>query len=232
MDTFYAATVKRLQQSQFLIYSVDEFQIPIIHDLVVLHCDGSLNLNKLFLLKPKRFGDARGWFMETYSEKAFAALGFGHGFVQDNHSFSAEIGTLRGLHFQTPPFAQAKLVRCTRGAMFDVGVDVRRGSPTYGQWIGCELSAENGHQLYIPVGFAHGFVTLTPDCEVQYKVSAPYAPANDGGILWSDPEIAVAWPLAEGIKPTLSGKDEVLPLLSGFESPFDYDGVPMELIEA
>lgn len=105
-------------------------------------------MGKLFLLKPKRFGDARGWFMETYSEKAFATLGIHHGFVQDNHSFSAEIGTLRGLHFQTPPFAQAKLVRCTRGAMFDVAVDVRRGSPTYGQWIGCELSAQNGHQLY------------------------------------------------------------------------------------
>ncbi|MCA0256787.1 MAG: dTDP-4-dehydrorhamnose 3,5-epimerase [Proteobacteria bacterium] len=188
-------------------------------------------MGKLFLLKPKRFGDARGWFMETYSEKAFAALGLHHGFVQDNHSFSAESGTLRGLHFQTPPFAQAKLVRCTRGAMFDVAVDVQRGSPTYGQWIGCELSAQNGHQLYIPVGFAHGFVTLTADCEVQYKVSAPYAPANDGGILWSDPDIAVTWPLAEDVKPTLSGKDEVLPLLSGFESPFDYDGVPMELLE-
>lgn len=186
----------------------------------------------LTLVHPKRFGDDRGWFTEVYSEKRFAAIGIDSHFVQDNHSLSVPAGTLRGLHYQTPPFAQAKLVRCIRGRIFDVAVDLRKGSPTYGQWIGVELSAENGDQLFIPVGYAHGFVTLEPSTEVCYKVSDLYAPANDGGILWNDPSIGIEWPLPEGVVPTLSGKDEKQPLLAEFDSPFEYDGVPMRLTEA
>ncbi|RYF21683.1 MAG: dTDP-4-dehydrorhamnose 3,5-epimerase, partial [Oxalobacteraceae bacterium] len=134
------------------------------------------NSSPVQLIRPKRFGDARGWFTEVYSVPAFAALGITCTFVQDNHSLSIPAYTLRGLHFQTPPRGQDKLVRCIRGRIFDVAVDVRNGSPTYGQWVGAELSAENGHQLFIPIGFAHGFVTLEPDCEVTYKCSDIYAP--------------------------------------------------------
>jgi dTDP-4-dehydrorhamnose 3,5-epimerase len=187
--------------------------------------------SQVAIIRPRRFGDERGWFTEVYSEATFAKHGIAERFVQDNHSLSVPVGTLRGLHFQTPPFAQAKLVRCIRGRIFDVAVDVRRGSPTYGRWIGAELSVENGHQLYIPVGFAHGFVTLESSTEVTYKVSDVYTPANDGGIRWNDPDVAIAWPLPEGVVPTLSGKDEVQPLLADFDSPFDYDGSPLELIE-
>ena len=183
------------------------------------------------LITGKRFADSRGWFSEVYSARTMAGLGVGMTFVQDNQSFSRARGTIRGLHFQSPPHAQAKLVRCLRGAIFDVAVDVRKGSPTYGQWVGAELSAGNGKQLFIPVGFAHGFMTLEPDTEIFYKVSDFYAPACDGGLLWNDADIGVAWPaLAEG-RPLLSEKDEKLPLLSQFESPFPYDGVPLSLIE-
>ena len=185
-------------------------------------------MSKVLLLKTRRFGDSRGWFAETYNAARFSGLGISETFVQDNHSFSATQGTLRGLHFQTPPHAQAKLVRCTRGRILDVAVDVRRGSPTYGKWVGAELSAENGDQLFVPVGFAHAFLTLTPDCEVVYKVSGLYAPANDGGIRWNDPTIAIDWPLPQG-GATLSDKDAALPLLAEFDSPFAYDGVPLAL---
>jgi dTDP-4-dehydrorhamnose 3,5-epimerase len=140
-------------------------------------------------------------------------------------------GTLRGLHFQTPPHAQAKLVRCIRGAIFDVAVDVRNGSPSYGQWVGATLTAENGHQLYIPVGFAHGFVTLVDDSEVTYKVTDIYAPKNDGGIIWRDPDIGIAWPLTTGSEPILSGKDALLGPLKDFSSPFAYDGRPLMPLE-
>lgn len=187
--------------------------------------------SKVVLVRSKRFGDERGWFSEVYNEKTFSQYGIDDRFVQDNHSLSGAMGTLRGLHFQTPPFAQAKLVRCIRGRIFDVAVDVRRNSPTFGQWVGAELSADNGHQLYVPVGFAHGFVTLEPSTEVTYKVSAVYSSANDGGVLWSDPQIGVDWPLPEGVGPTLSAKDERQPLFSDFDSPFEYDGVPLELVE-
>ncbi len=189
---------------------------------------------KVTLIKPRRFGDDRGWFTEVYSERAFATHGIDCRFVQDNHSLSVPVGTIRGLHFQTPPCGQAKLVRCIRGGIFDIAVDVRRGSPTYGQWVGAELSAENGHQLFIPVGFAHGFITLQPDTEVTYKVSSPYAPHNDGGIRWNDPEIGIEWPLPEGHQPVLSPKDEKLPLLKEFDSPFAYEdhgANPIELVE-
>lgn len=179
------------------------------------------------LLKPKRFADERGWFAETYNERQYLAAGIAARFVQDNHSLSCGAGVLRGLHFQTPPHGQAKLVRCVRGRIFDVAVDVRRGSPTYGRWVGAELSAENGTQLYVPIGFAHGFLTLEPDTEVIYKVSDFYAPQCDGGIRWDDPTIGVRWPLADGGQPQLSAKDEALPLLSAFDSPFEYDGAPL-----
>lgn len=179
------------------------------------------------LIEPRRHGDARGWFTETYSKPAFQALGIECRFVQDNHSLSGPAFTLRGLHFQTPPRGQDKLVRCIRGRIFDVAVDVRRGSPTWGKWVGAELSAENGRQLFIPIGFAHGFVTLEPDCEVTYKCSDTYAPDNDGGILWDDPAVGIVWPIPSGITPELSAKDRVQPLLENFDSPFAYDGRPL-----
>lgn len=177
------------------------------------------------LIRPKRFGDARGWFTEVHSVPAFAALGIDIAFVQDNHSLSVPAYTLRGLHFQTPPRGQDKLVRCIRGRIFDVAVDVRNGSPTYGQWVGAELSAENGHQLFIPIGFAHGFVTLEPDCEVTYKCSDTYAPEADGGIRWDS--AGIDWPLPPGVTPELSDKDKVQPTLADFDSPFPYDGRPL-----
>jgi len=186
---------------------------------------------------PKRHGDARGWFTESYSVPAFAALGIACTFVQDNHSLSAPAFTLRGLHFQTPQRGQDKLIRCIRGRIFDVAVDIRKGSPTYGRWVGAELSAENGHQLFVPIGFAHGFLTLEPDCEVTYKCSDTYAPEADGGIRWDDPALlalgvstsgGIAWPLPPGTIPELSAKDAVQPLLSDFDSPFAYDGRPLE----
>ena len=183
------------------------------------------------LISGKRFADSRGWFAEVYNAKALAVRGVDVPFVQDNQSLSRPKGTSRGLHFQSPPHGQAKLVRCLRGAIFDVAADIRQGSPTYGQWIGVDLSAETGVQLFIPVGFAHGFLTLEPDTEVFYKVSDFYAPAVDGGILWNDPTVGVRWPLAPGEGPLLSEKDEGLPFLSQFQSPFPYDGVPLSLIE-
>lgn len=178
------------------------------------------------LIKPVRHGDARGWFTEVYSEKAFAARGIDVRFVQDNHSLSVPAFTLRGLHFQTPPHGQAKLVRCIRGRILDVAVDVRAGSPTYGQHVAAELTAENGHQLYVPVGFAHAFLTLEPACEVTYKVSDIYAPQCDGGIRWDS--VGIDWPLPHGAVPELSAKDALLPSLADFNSPFPYDGNPLE----
>lgn len=177
------------------------------------------------LVRSKRHGDSRGWFSEVYSEPVFAGLGISCRFVQDNHSLSASRFTLRGLHFQTPPRGQDKLVRCIRGRIYDVAVDVRRGSPTYGGWVGAELSAENGHQLFVPVGFAHAFLTLEPDSEVTYKVSDTYAPNNDGGIRWDS--VGIDWPLPEGAEPELSAKDANLPTLAAFDSPFAYDGNPL-----
>lgn len=180
------------------------------------------------LIDPRRIGDARGWFTEVYNEPEFAARGITARFVQDNHSLSLAPFVLRGLHFQAPPHAQEKLVRCTRGRIFDVAVDIRKGSPTYGKWVGTELSAENGRQLFIPNGFAHGFLTLEPECEVMYKCSALYAPSHDGGVRWNDPSIGIDWPLPSGFCPQLSAKDEVQPLLADFDSPFIYDGHPLE----
>jgi len=176
-------------------------------------------------LVPRRHGDDRGWFTEVHSVPAFEKLAITCTFVQDNHSLSVPAFTLRGLHFQTPPRGQDKLVRCIRGRIFDVAVDVRKGSPTYGQWVGAELSAENGHQLFIPIGFAHGFVTLAPDCEVTYKCSDTYAPANDSGIRWDS--AGIDWPIPKGTIPELSAKDKLQPSLAEFDSPFVYDGRPL-----
>lgn len=178
------------------------------------------------LIHTRRFGDDRGWFVETYHRPRLAAQGVTEEFVQDNHSYSAQLGTLRGIHFQAPPHAQAKLIRCTRGRILDYAVDLRAGSPTYGRHVAAELSAENGDQLYIPVGFGHAFVTLEPDTEVQYKVSDVYAPETDGGIRWNCPALAIDWALpASG--PVLSAKDEALPFLADWTSPFAYDGRPL-----
>ena len=173
----------------------------------------SLDLPEVKILSPRKFGDARGFFSETYNRDAFAAAGLDHVFVQDNHSFSATPGTLRGLHFQLPPYTQDKLVRVTRGAIFDVAVDIRRGSPRFGRWVGAEISAENWNQIFVPVGFAHGFCTLAPDTEVIYKVTAPYAPESERGIAWDDPQLAIDWPLPVA-RPILSGKDWENPLLA------------------
>lgn len=179
----------------------------------------------LLLVEPKVLRDSRGFFLETWSRKAFASLGLGYDFVQDNHARSVSPGVLRGLHFQVPPASQAKLVRVSRGAVFDVAADLRKGSPTFGKWFGAILSAENFRQMLIPRGFAHGYLTLAPDTEFQYKVDAPYAPDLDAGLAWDDPDLAVAWPLAEhGVAaPLLSDKDRLLPRLAGFDSPFTFE---------
>jgi dTDP-4-dehydrorhamnose 3,5-epimerase len=183
------------------------------------------------LIRPARFGDARGWFMETYSEAAALAIGIGSRFVQDNQSFSAFEGTIRGLHYQRPPHAQAKLVRCVRGSIMDYAVDIRRGSPTYGRHVAALLTAKGGEQLFVPIGFAHGLVTLEPDVEVAYKVTDIYSPDCEGGVAWNDPNIGINWPLpASGA--VLSDKDQGLPALAEFESPFEYDGWPLAPLTA
>ena len=175
-------------------------------------------IDDLVLINPKRFQDERGFFAETYNQIRYRGLSIPQVFVQDNHSLSHAIGTLRGLHFQAPPAAQGKLVRCGRGAIFDVAVDIRSGSPTYGQWQGYELTAKNGHQLYVPVGFAHGFVTLEPDSEIVYKCTDYYAPETDGAVRWDS--CGIDWPLSVG--PILSDKDAIAPALADFDSPFVY----------
>ena len=166
----------------------------------------------------ERFEDKRGFFAETYNSNKLRSLSIKDCFVQDNHSVSVESGTLRGLHFQAPPFAQAKLVRCGRGALFDVAVDIRNGSPTFGHWFGFELSFENGKQAYIPIGFAHGFVTLEPNTEIVYKCSSYYSPASEGCVRWNS--CGVEWPIKND--PILSEKDAGGCLLSELDSPFIY----------
>ncbi len=164
------------------------------------------------LIVPRRFRDGRGFFLETWSERDFEALGVAERFVQDNHSFSAAAGTVRGMHLQLPPRAQAKLVRVLRGAVLDVVVDLRRGSPTYGRHAAAELSAADAHQVYVPAGFAHGFCTLEPDTEVAYKASGYYDPELERGFIWNDPDLALPWPVAAG-RAVLSDKDRRLPRL-------------------
>lgn len=179
------------------------------------------NLPDVLILTPARFGDDRGWFSETFNAQRMADAGITTEWVQDNHSMSAKPGTVRGLHFQSPPHAQDKLVRCTRGALLDVAVDIRRGSPTYGRWTGVELTPGNARQLLVPKGFLHGFATLLPDTEVQYKCSDIYAPDCDGAIRWNDPDIGINWNVTD---PILSAKDSAAPFFRDFASPFVWSG--------
>ncbi|AXT44660.1 dTDP-4-dehydrorhamnose 3,5-epimerase (plasmid) [Phaeobacter inhibens] len=172
------------------------------------------------ILTPARFGDARGFFCESWNKARMAEAGLDFDFVQDNHSLSMEVGTLRGLHFQAPPHAQAKLVRCGQGALFDVAVDIRKGSPTYGRWTGVELSAANGRQLLIPAGFLHGFITRSPGTEVLYKCDAYYAPDCDGGVAWDS--CGIDWGF-DGT-PVLSEKDAAAPRFEDLDSPFVWEG--------
>ncbi len=177
-------------------------------------------LPDVVILTPPRFGDDRGWFLETWNGPRLASLGVAIDFVQDNHSMSVHVGTVRGLHYQSPPHAQDKLVRCTRGAIYDVAVDFRRGSPTFGQWTGVELTPENGRQMLVPKGFLHGFVTRMPDTEVQYKCSDVYAPDCDGAVRWDDPAIGIYWGLTGS--PVLSAKDAAAPFFAAVPSPFEW----------
>lgn len=170
------------------------------------------------------FGDHRGYFTETWSRPKYAAMGIDADFVQDNMSFSAQEGTLRGLHWQNPPYAQSKLVSCTKGRVIDVAVDIRKGSPTYGKWVSCELSEDNHRQFFIPRGFAHGFLTLTPDVEFRYKVDNVYNKESEGGMRWNDPTVNVDWgTLLEGLEPVLSEKDEIAPLFEESDNRFVFE---------
>jgi dTDP-4-dehydrorhamnose 3,5-epimerase len=177
----------------------------------------------VLILTPARHGDARGFFAESWSRKVLVGHEIDLDFVQDNHSLSATVGTVRGLHFQSPPHAQDKLVRCGRGALFDVAVDIRVGSPTYGAWFGIELTAENGKQLLVPKGFLHGFSTRAPDTEIVYKCTDYYAPECDGAVRFDDPAIGIDWGFDVGAA-VLSAKDKAAPLLADFKSPFIYEG--------
>ena len=168
---------------------------------------------------PQRHFDERGFLSETYEASAFAAEGLPAEWPQENHSYSDSAGTVRGLHFQVPPAAQAKLVRVVSGAIFDVAVDLRKGSGTYGRWVGTELSAERWNQLYVPAGFAHGFMTLTRETHVLYKLTAPYSPGHEGAIRWDDPDIAIDWPQPPAA-PTCSERDMSAASFAGFETPF------------
>jgi dTDP-4-dehydrorhamnose 3,5-epimerase len=181
-----------------------------------------LAIPAVLAVTPDRHGDSRGFFSETYNQRVFAEHGIDALFVQDNHSLSGLKGTIRGLHFQKPPLAQAKLVRVVRGAVYDVAVDIRRGSPTYGRFAGATLSAENGMQLYVPIGFAHGFCTLADETEVVYKVSDFYSREHDAALFWDDPDIRIPWPL-DGGSAQISEKDAAAPRFTAFESPFVYE---------
>lgn len=172
----------------------------------------------LVVVRPARHGDDRGFFSEVWNRDRFAEAGLEHDWCQDNHAYSAEAGILRGLHYQAPPFAQAKLVRCISGRIWDVAVDVRPGSATYGRWFGLELAPETWAQLLVPRGFLHGYLTLAPRTEVLYKVDNPYSREHDGAVAWDDPDLAIEWPV-EGA-PTLSEKDRAAPRLAGWPNPF------------
>ncbi len=178
-----------------------------------------VDIPDLLVLEPKVHRDARGFFMESWREEWRETLGLPSPFIQDNHARSEETGVLRGLHFQNPPYTQGKLVWVTRGSVYDVAVDLRKGSPAYGKWHGLILSAENALRFYVPRGFAHGYMTLEPGTEFQYKVDAYYNPAEEGGLRWNDPTLAIPWP---DITPVLSPKDGLLPLFEALDSPFSY----------
>ncbi len=177
----------------------------------------------LFVLTPARHGDNRGFFSESWNKARLAERGIDADFVQDNHSLSRKASTVRGLHYQSPPHAQAKLVRCGRGRLLDVAVDIRTGSPTFGKWFSLELSFENGKQLFIPVGFLHGFVTLEPDTEIIYKCTDYYAPDCDGAVRFDDPDIRIDWTV-DTSGSALSAKDAAAPLLRNIVSPFSFEG--------
>ncbi|WP_182084836.1 dTDP-4-dehydrorhamnose 3,5-epimerase [Aureimonas sp. ME7] len=182
-----------------------------------------LDIPEVLELKPRKFGDDRGFFSETFNRQRLKGQGVDIDWMQDNQSYSAEVFTLRGLHYQEPPFAQDKLVRVLRGRILDVAVDIRKGSPTYRRWVALELSADAFNQILVPVGFAHGFLTLEPHTEVFYKVSAPYSGEHDRSIRFDDPDFAISWPL-DGRDPVLSAKDKAAPRLAEIESPFVYSG--------
>jgi dTDP-4-dehydrorhamnose 3,5-epimerase len=188
--------------------------------------DSTISPNLPRILVPKRHVDDRGWFSETFHEQRLRDLRITCRFVQDNQSRSERAGTLRGLHFQLPPMAQAKLVTVLRGRILDVAVDIRRGSPTFGNYVSGELSADSGWWVFIPIGFAHGFLTLEDGVVVMYKTSEYYAPAHDSGIRWNDPDIAFPWPVDEA-DIIISDTDRRLPFLREFASPFAYDGHPL-----
>ncbi|NTT87271.1 dTDP-4-dehydrorhamnose 3,5-epimerase [Tabrizicola fusiformis] len=177
----------------------------------------------VLILTPRRFADDRGFFSEVWNRESLRKLGIDIDFVQDNHSLSRPVGTVRGLHYQSPPHAQDKLVRCGAGVVFDVAVDARVGSPTYGKWVGVELSAENGRQLLIPKGFLHGFVTRAPNSELLYKCSDVYAPDCDGAVHFADPDLGIDWGIAAD-QAVLSPKDAAAPRFADFRSPFKFGG--------
>lgn len=179
------------------------------------------NLQDVKIIEPAVFGDHRGFFTESYTDYKFQEAGIDIEFIQDNHSLSVEPGVLRGMHFQTPEKAQTKLVRATTGVIYDVLVDIRKGSPTYGQWEGYILSEHNHRQLLVPKGFAHGFITLTPNCNVQYKVDEYYSAEHDGGIAFDDPTIGIVWPMSTDSL-VLSDKDKTHPTLAELDNPFLY----------
>ena len=178
------------------------------------------------IIRPKRFVDNRGWFSETYNEGRLIEIGIHHPFVQDNQSCSTRSGTLRGIHFQVPPAAQAKLITVLQGRILDVAVDIRHGSPTFGRHVSVILSPHAGDQFYVPSGFAHGFLSLEDNTIVMYKVSHPYAPKQECGLRWNDPDLAIAWPVDERDL-VISDKDRKLPLVTEFRSPFAYNGRPL-----
>jgi dTDP-4-dehydrorhamnose 3,5-epimerase len=178
-----------------------------------------LSIPDVIFIRVRKFPDARGYFLETFRQSDFAHMGIGCDFVQDNQAFSAQPGTIRGLHFQVPPHAQAKLVRVLHGAVYDVAVDLRRGSSSYGKWCGARLTADGGEQIFVPRGFAHGYCTLEPETVVAYKVDAYYAPHSEAGLIWNDPEIGIDWTIPTS-RVLVSDKDSKLSQLRAFETPF------------
>ena len=181
----------------------------------------SLAIPEVLLITPARHGDERGWFSETFRQAALDEAGFTRTFVQDNHVRSTTRGILRGMHFQAPPHAQDKLLRVVRGAIFDVAIDIRIGSPTYGHWVGAELSEGNAQQLLVPQGFAHGYCTLTDECEVLYKVTDYYQPSAEGAVLWNDPDVGVEWPL-DASQISTNARDGAAPRFADLQSPFKF----------
>ena len=222
VEIAFGQSLRRLSwQMMILAQIANQTKTPIRGQLEIsaLHIE-TTPLDGVVILTPVRFGDHRGFFSESWNKARLAAAGLNlPEFVQDNHSLSVQANTVRGLHFQAPPHAQGKMVRCGRGRLFDVAVDIRLGSPTYGQWTGIELSFENARQLWIPAGFLHGFMTLEPDTEIVYKCTDYYVPECDGAVHWDS--CGVHWPL-KGARPIISSKDEAAPASAGFETPFTY----------